>query len=131
MVLEALLKVAGEAGLPVRNSDARVGARLRQAGVETTDAFIDSFYGEGATLENLVAILDLIGPGVTELMCHPAHLDDVLRRTSTYVEKRVRELEILTSPEARRAVRERGIGLTHFGMLGAPASRRLRRPASG
>ena len=122
VVLDALVKVAREAGLPgaglpVRNAAAEVGDRLRRAGVETTGAFIDSFYGEGATLENLVAILGRLGPGVTELMCHPAHLDETLRRTSTYVEERVLELAVLTSPEARRAVRERGIRLMHFGAL--------------
>lgn len=117
VVLEALVAVALDAGLPVRSSSPQVGERLRQAGVPTTDAFVESFFGEGATLENLVAILDGLGPGVTELMCHPAHIDEALRRSSSYVDDRARELEVLTSAPAEEKVRKLDLSLGHFGSI--------------
>jgi len=44
-------------------------------------------------------------------------VDDELRAGSGYAEPRTRELEVLTREEARRAVREEGIELVHFGQL--------------
>ena len=62
-------------------------------------------------------MLRRLEPGVVELMCHPAVVDDELRAGSGYAEPRARELEVLTREEARRAVREQGIELVHFGHL--------------
>ncbi len=127
-VLEALVTLARERRLPVRAASPEVAAELRRAGVATTDAFVDSFFGEDATLEHLLALLDGLEAGVTELMCHPARVDDELRSISTYTEERTRELAALTASEARRRVRELGIKLRHFGNAGnagvppAPAS---------
>jgi predicted glycoside hydrolase/deacetylase ChbG (UPF0249 family) len=115
VVCEALIALAGEHGLPVRNASADVEARLRRRAVTTTDAFVEGFFGEAARLDVLVGILRALGPGVTELMCHPARVDDELRSTSGYALERERELEVLTSPEARQTVRELGLRLVHFG----------------
>ena len=115
VVLDALVTVALETGLPVRSSGPEVGARLRRAGVPTTDVFVESFFGDEATLDHLIAILDDLGSGVTEVMCHPAHVDEALRRSSSYVDDRVRELEVLTSAAALDAVRELDLTLDHFG----------------
>ena len=116
-VLAALVTIARELGVPVRNASPEVGEALRRAGVATTDAFVDSFYGESATLESLFAILGGVGPGTTEVMCHPARVDEELRAGSTYAEERERELAALTAPEARRTLRALGIRTVHFGEL--------------
>jgi chitin disaccharide deacetylase len=55
--------------------------------------------------------------GTTELMCHPAVVDDELRRSSGYAEMRAKELELLTHREVRQAVQAMGIKLIHFGEL--------------
>lgn len=115
VVLDALVTVAGEAGLPVRNASPAVGERLRQAGIPTTDAFVERFFGAEARLDVLLEILGAVEPGVTELMCHPARVDDELRGASSYVEERELELAALTSPEAQRAVEAAGLRLIHFG----------------
>ena len=115
VVCEALIALAGEHGLPVRNASADVEARLRRHAVTTTDAFVEGFFGEDARLDVLVGILRALGPGVTELMCHPARVDDELRSTSGYADERERELAVLTTPEARLAVEELGLRLVHFG----------------
>jgi predicted glycoside hydrolase/deacetylase ChbG (UPF0249 family) len=117
VVLEAMLTLAWETGLPVRNASEEGLRRLRAEGLRTTDRFVDAFYGEGATLEGLLAILDSIAPGTTELMCHPARVDAELRQGSGYAEERQRELQVLTNREVRQAVQALGIKLVHFGDL--------------
>lgn len=117
IVCDALVNIAGRYGLPVRNASDEVGERLRQAGVATSDFFVERFFGSEARLEVLLEILGDLAPGVTELMCHPAKVDEALRLDSSYVDERDQELAVLTHPEAIRALREEGILLTHFGEL--------------
>lgn len=117
VVLDALLEVAREHGLPVRRASEEVAARAAAAGVRTTDRFVESFFGETATLEELLGIVRGVGPGVTELMCHPGYADEELRRGSGYADARDREIAVLTDPRAAAAVRQLGIGLTDFGAL--------------
>lgn len=79
------------------------------------DAFRYEFYGSGAKLEVLLEILDALPEGVTELMCHPGHIEEL---EDAYREPRERELAILQDPLLREAVRERGIVLGTFAALG-------------
>jgi len=115
VVCKALVTLAREHDLPIRNASPEVGLRLRRDGVTTTDFFVESFFGVDARLDVLVEILGGIQPGVTEVMCHPAHVDDELRSTSSYADDRERELEVLTSPRALQAVRQFGLRPVHFG----------------
>jgi predicted glycoside hydrolase/deacetylase ChbG (UPF0249 family) len=117
IVYDVLVTLAWEAGLPVRNGGPGMGERLRREGILTTDVFIEAFYDMGATLEGMLAILDDIGAGVTELMCHPAVVDEELRAASSYANQRTRELEVLTHREVRQALQALGIKLVHFGEL--------------
>ena len=91
--------------------------RLRREGIPTTDAFIEEFYDQQVLLETLLTIVDGIGPGTSELMCHPAVVDDALRKSSGYSGMRARELELLTHREVRQAIQAMGIKLIHFGEL--------------
>jgi chitin disaccharide deacetylase len=116
-VLEAVLTLAWETGLPVRSASADMHQRLKRENVPTTDAFIEEFYDQQVLLETLLAIVDGIGPGTSELMCHPAVVDDELRRSSGYADMRTRELELLTHREVRQAIQAMGIKLIHFGEL--------------
>lgn len=116
-VLEAVVTLGRETGRPVRNASPATAERLRREGIKTTDRFLEEFFDEGATLERLLVILDGLGTGSSELMCHPAVVDDELRSGSGYAEPRARELRALTSAEAKRAIREAGIELVHFGAL--------------
>ncbi len=118
VVLDAMITVAQENDLPVRNAAAEVGTRLRAAGVPSTEVFVDRFYGAEARPEVLLEILETTRPGVvTELMCHPGHVDEELREGSTYALEREQELEILTDPRVLRAVQDHGIRLINFGTL--------------
>ena len=116
-VFEALLTLARETGLPIRSTSAEMRERLRHEGIPTTDFFVEAFYGEGATLESLIHVLGSLEPGTTELMCHPAVVDEELRAGSSYAEPRARELQALTHREGRQIVQAAGIRLIHFGGL--------------
>jgi predicted glycoside hydrolase/deacetylase ChbG (UPF0249 family) len=117
VVFEALVTLAWETGLPVRSASEEAARALRRENVRTTDCFVDTFYDEGVTLENLLRILDAAPPGTTELMCHPARVDPELRASSSYAGPRERELALLTDREVRQAVQALGIKLIHFGEL--------------
>ena len=110
-VLDALCTLAWETGLPVRNSSPAVRERLAREGIRTTDHFVEEFYDKGVTLEEMVRILGELEPGTTELMCHPAVVDEELRDTSGYAEPRTRELQVLTNREVRQVIQAAGIQL--------------------
>ena len=114
--LLALLTLGRETGRPVRAASPEVGERLRREGVPTTDRFVEGFFDRGVTLEVLLGIIDGVR-GTTELMCHPAVVDEELRTTSSYAEMRSRELEVLTDPRVRDAIERAGVRLIHFGQL--------------
>jgi predicted glycoside hydrolase/deacetylase ChbG (UPF0249 family) len=115
--LEALLTLAWETGLPVRSLTAEMRARFARERIPTADRFVESFYGDGATLEGLLRILASLNFETTELMCHPAVVDDALLASSSYAEPRSRELAILNHQEARHAIQAAGIRLIHYGEL--------------
>jgi predicted glycoside hydrolase/deacetylase ChbG (UPF0249 family) len=117
VVCEQVIQLAQQWQLPVRKASPEVSQSLRQAEIATTDVFVEDFFGDDATLEVLLRILQELEPGVTEVMCHPAHIDDELRLSSSYVDDRETELTVLTHPEARQALEDGGIHLTHFGKL--------------
>lgn len=117
VVEQALISVARDAGIPVRRSSPGMVARFAAAGVRTTDAFVERFFGDQAHREVLLEILEALEPGVTELMCHPARVDQELRESSTYAEARTDELRVLTDPLVSEYIREHDIQLTHFGAL--------------
>jgi predicted glycoside hydrolase/deacetylase ChbG (UPF0249 family) len=117
VVRDALVALAREAGRPVRLASPDMGELLARAGVATTDRFEEGFFGDTANVEALLAILEALPEGTTELMCHPAEVDAELRGSSGYAEPRSAELQALTDPRVREACRGLGIQLIHFGQL--------------
>lgn len=111
-VLEVIMEAARELRVPVRAPTAAVARRLAAAGVPSTGAFIDRFYGEGKIdFASLLEILERLEDGQSELMCHPAREDPALAAISSYWRERPMELGTLTAPEARRAIERLGIEL--------------------
>lgn len=110
---------------PVRAQVVAVGERLGVPVREATPgiAYSGVFYGqdgkgnpvpEAITAEALVATIERLPPGTTELACHPATASD---HDSTYDEERMRETEALCDPRVRAAIDRRGIALRTFGAL--------------
>lgn len=100
--------------LPARASSVAAREALRAAAVATPDRFLDGFYADGATPENLARLLRAAGEGTSELMCHPGRVDERLLAGSSYARERERELAILCDPELKRWIADRGIFLIGF-----------------
>jgi predicted glycoside hydrolase/deacetylase ChbG (UPF0249 family) len=99
-------------GMIVTNS-ALVGA----LGLLHPDHFVGSFFGRSmAKVELLLAILDSLPEGTTELMCHPGY-DGPGLSASTYRLERETELSVLTSSWVQHRIQDLGIDLVTFGAL--------------
>ncbi|MFO7322840.1 MAG: carbohydrate deacetylase [Chloroflexota bacterium] len=119
--LRVALDLASEYGVAIRNPFIRpelesvASALLAQYGVLTTDRIELTFYDSGATRQRLLECIDNLQPDiVTELMCHPGYADAELIRISAYHRPRETELALLTDPEIKARIRERGIELVRF-----------------
>lgn len=117
LVLDVVVELAGDLGVPVRSASPEVARRLRAEGLRTTDCFLEGFFGDSATVETLLGVLGGLREETTELMCHPGTVDDDLRLGSGYAEPRARELQALTDPRVRRAAEDLGVRLVHFGQI--------------
>lgn len=95
----------------------RLGERLRAEGLRAPDLFIDGFF-RNASVDNFIAMLRQLPEGVSELVVHPAVVDEDLRRSgAAYVEERETELAVLTDPRVRAAVARHGIELASYHVL--------------
>lgn len=93
-------RVAGELRVPVRAQSCPFSA---------------AFYGaERVTPEGLLAILQELPPGLSELMTHPAEPDGELPLLSSYCTARQVELATLTDPRVRSMLQAEGITLTTY-----------------
>jgi predicted glycoside hydrolase/deacetylase ChbG (UPF0249 family) len=92
---------------------------LTKNGCRTTDHFAGfQITGRFRTSE-LVDLLGVIPEGTTELMCHPGHCGETLRRARTRLkESREHELQALISSEVRQAIVRNGIELVSYRDLG-------------
>jgi predicted glycoside hydrolase/deacetylase ChbG (UPF0249 family) len=82
----------------------------------------DRFYGIGLEddprfLNRLLALIDRLAPGVTELMVHPGRPDRVLAARDSYVAPRATELAALTSSALRERLGRGDVCLTNFGAV--------------
>jgi chitin disaccharide deacetylase len=99
---------------------------VRRAGLRTARHFRGIGLGMGFGEAGLLATLESLPPGLTELMTHPGHPDEELARLTVFAEGRDRELGALTSPAVQDVPRRRRIRLTSFAWLSearAPADR--------
>ena len=90
---------------------------VQARGLAHPDHFVTSFFGAKAlTREHLLALLEELPGGVSELMCHPGYEDSALGG-SDYRAERERELALLTDEAVRQRVDALGIELVTFGVL--------------
>jgi predicted glycoside hydrolase/deacetylase ChbG (UPF0249 family) len=75
---------------------------VRAERVPTPDSLIEGFYGSMNVSQDV--LLSLLSPPdapageITEVMCHPGRVDDVLRERSSYLTEREHELQTLSDP---------------------------------
>jgi len=85
--------------------------------VKTPDRFYDAFYADGVSFETLEKILEELPEGTSELMCHPGRPDAELRSSSTYVDERECEIDVLCDPKVKSLLARRRIVLEGFDAL--------------
>jgi len=113
VVLEALLTLAWETGLPIRSTSPAMRERLRYERIATPDHVIDDFSGPEASVERLARALAGVPLGTSELLCRPAETEGETAGPDAAL--RQRELQILMDPEARQAIQAGGIKLVAYG----------------
>jgi chitin disaccharide deacetylase len=88
---------------------------LYNAGCRFTDHFTGFEVTGRLGTPELLRILRHLPDGLTELMCHPGYLSEELGLAPTRLkESRVKELEALTSREARAILSDTGVQLTTY-----------------
>ncbi|KNB71651.1 chitin disaccharide deacetylase [Brevibacillus reuszeri] len=121
-VLPIVLQLAEEYRLPVRSPwTLNPGEQADWPQIRTTEGFSHRFYGDDLSVDTLMSILKEIekaGYLTTEIMTHPAFLDEEVLTGSSYNHQRTRELKILTAPQIKEYVQKQGIQLVNFNQLG-------------
>ena len=85
--------------------------------IRTADRLITPGYADHSkksSLETWLGIIETLPPGINEIYCHPGYPDDFLAKHAVYVEERKIEVEVLTNPELKQAIKEQGIQLISF-----------------
>ncbi len=117
MVLEALIVMAWETGLPIRSLSPAMALQLRSERVAICDHTEKRFHGDNLTTEWLIRLIGELQPGTSELICHPGLVDDELRLESRYAEPRQRELVALKGDNVRATLQSLGVRLIRYSDL--------------
>ena len=102
MALAAACRAAARSDAATRHADRFCGLSLQ---------------GSSRFRDGLLALLDRLETGTTELMVHPGHPDSELAAWDDYLEPRAAELAALTSAAVRLRFRRGDFELTNFGAL--------------
>jgi chitin disaccharide deacetylase len=99
----------------LRNFAAKFRHEVESHGLRTTDGSV-AVLVTGMLDPNLFSkIVDNIPEGTWEFVCHPGYNDADLDKVRTRLrQSRVQELELLTSPEAREVLQQRGVELISY-----------------
>jgi len=108
---------ANEIWSELEETSKHVPKLIREFDPPRPDSFIGDFYDENATREKLLSMINNLGDGTSEVMCHPGYVDEAFANESVYNYQRKRELEILTDPSIKETVQANGIALISFAEL--------------
>ncbi len=88
---------------------------VRNSGLKTPDRFFGVKVTGMLDRSAIRSIMETLGEGTAELMCHPGEYDADLERARTRLKReRERELEALSDPNLRRLAEEHGIELINY-----------------
>jgi predicted glycoside hydrolase/deacetylase ChbG (UPF0249 family) len=90
------------------------GPPVRFYGISLQEDRVGEGEREGGFERRLLAFLDRLEPGTTELMVHPGHPDETLARWDGYTAPRAAELAALTSPAVVARFRSGAFRLVPF-----------------
>ena len=111
-IVDIFLKMAKEFSIKALRIDNPSLLSGDYSGIKTTK-FDSSFFGDNLSYQNLKSAL-LSHKETTEIMCHPAYLDNFVYKSSSYNKDRAYELEILTSDEIINFIKQSNIVLSNF-----------------
>lgn len=97
--------------LHLRRRALQRGLRMPDAWIEITAMMSNP---ERITVKNYLTMLKNLPDGCSEFVVHPGVVDDQLRRWSTYLEPRERELQVLLDPALREGLRRSGVRLMSY-----------------
>jgi chitin disaccharide deacetylase len=99
----------------LRNFAAKFRDEVEAHGLRTTDGSVAVLVTGILDPKLFSKILDNIPEGTWEFVCHPGYDDADLGKVRTRLrQSRMQELELLTSPQAREALQQRGIELISY-----------------
>lgn len=91
---------------------------IEKSDVRFPDYFSDDFITPNIdNPDKLVECIHHLPEGVTEMMCHPGYLDDLLYQTSSHTQERVDELKALTAPQLKGLFAHEEIELINFSRI--------------
>ena len=99
----------------LRNFAAHFRQEVEAHGIRTTDGSLGVLVTGTLDLRLFTAMADHMPEGTWEFVCHPGYRDADLDKVHTRLrESRQRELQLLTSPQAKEVLRLRGIELISY-----------------
>lgn len=118
-VFEAVLDFAGALGIPLRAFTPEMAERVKRRHLPAADRAVgdvgaDAFWQPGS----LLAFLQDLPPGVTELMCHPGYADAALAASSYRTQREV-ELRALCDPRVKDVLKAAGVRCIAYRELAA------------
>ena len=88
---------------------------LRERGLRAPNRFFGVKLTGMLDSAAIQSMMESLGEGTAELMCHPGVCDDHLNRARTRLKgERERELEALSDPGLKRLAEEQGIELINY-----------------
>jgi predicted glycoside hydrolase/deacetylase ChbG (UPF0249 family) len=119
VILEALLDLAVPLKLPVRGLDPHMRATIRARGLGSPTYFLgDAGQEPYWTVTRLVATIQALEAGITELMCHPGYFDEAIAY-SRYGRQRDVEREALCDSVVAATVQETDVQLVTYAAVQA------------
>ncbi|WP_017688669.1 ChbG/HpnK family deacetylase [Paenibacillus sp. PAMC 26794] len=107
-IYKIMAEKAVRENIPLRRSQIRHSIPDLSAPRMTDTILLDTYEGpEG--LRRLLHHLSSLRAGVTEIVCHPGYVDDVLRDISNWLDIREHELKVFINPIIPRTLQELGI----------------------
>jgi len=99
----------------LRNFAAKFRRAVEEHGLRTTDGSVAVLVTGALDLKLFAKIMDRLPEGTWEFVCHPGYNDADLDQVRTRLrQSRVEELELMTAPDAKEILQQRGIELISY-----------------
>lgn len=117
-IFEIIINLAEKYKIPLRRNTDKF-QNIKEKTVIMTEHFSKEFYSENATEEAMKEIIKKYkdSEGTLEIMTHPGFIDEELINISSYNYNRKKELDVLTSEEMKKFLRDNNVNLISYKLL--------------